>query len=217
MRALLPLLLLLMILALCPGTALAARSFYYVGTNGGLVLLEEIRNVSRFGRFKFKVDPGFMAAGTAGLNLERDRQGWQVGRLELEGAYRRSSIERVEFAGGSLPAEGEIVTYSLMFNAFVEHRGDSPWVPYIGGGLGLARISLKGVRAGGNELAKDNDLVFAWQAGAGLGLVVSRRLAFELGYRYFSAHEPRFHDAQGGSFGSEYDAHNLLLGMRLRY
>ena len=209
------------ILAVCllliAPSAEAADGRFYFGAHGGLNLVQGARNDSAPGSFNFEFDPGFVAAATLGFDLREGHPSIGVGRVELEAAYRRNSLDEVAYLETDLPAGGNMTVSSLMLNTFGEHRGTRPWIPYIGAGIGVARLELKEVRFGENVLVDDSTTVFAWQVGAGLGLEVSRHIALDLGYRYFSAFDPKFRDARGVRFESEYDNHQIMAGVRIDF
>jgi opacity protein-like surface antigen len=69
----------------------------------------------------------------------------------------------------------------------------------------------------GGTVVDDEDTVFAWQVGAGVGLQAFRHLAFDLGYRYFQAVDPEFTDAAGVESRARYRAHSIILGARLMF
>lgn len=203
-------------LLLCVQTVSAGS--FYLGGHGGLHLVDESRNDSAGGRFNLKFDPGFNGAAVLGFDLENDYPNIGTGRIELEAALRQNDVDKIHFReGGRLPAEGKVRVESLMFNTFGEHREGLPWIPYIGLGAGVARVRMENVSTLGGTVVDDEDTVFAWQAGAGVGLQAFQHLAFDLGYRYFQAVDAKFTDSAGVESRARYRAHSVILGARLMF
>jgi opacity protein-like surface antigen len=196
----------------------AWASGFYLGGHGGLLLVDDSRNDSSTeGRFIIEFDPGSHAAAVLGYNLADAFPRIGIGRIELEAALRRSDVDKVSFLEGPVSAGGKVRVESLMFNTFGEHRESLPWLPYVGAGAGVARLKMQNVSTLGGPVVDDDDTVFAWQAGAGLGYQAFRHLAFDLGYRYFQAVHPKFTDTAGFESRARYRAHSFILGARLMF
>lgn len=131
---------------------------------------------------------GFSAAGQVRFDVRSDPildRGWMVGaavgydpdgpaggiRVEGELSYRSSDIE-----GG-----GEMAAYALMANGLYDFESAGPIRPYLGAGLGYARMrhDFLIVRGKANALA--------WQALAGIGVPLRGGLTLDVGVRYFDA------------------------------
>lgn len=208
--------------ALLPTPLLAAQGGWYVGAHGGGSVLMESGNESEGKNFNIQYDPGYTYGGTVGFDLAETYPDIGLGRIELEVGYRTNDLDEFEFGadnGGKLNAVGggDITVLSAMLNSFGELRDREPWIPYLGGGVGIARLELKDTTVSGQSFADGSDTVFAWQVGGGVGLQVNRHLVLDLGYRYFSALDPSFTDTTGAEFESEYNNHTLLLGARLDF
>jgi opacity protein-like surface antigen len=132
-------------------------------------------------------------------------------RLEGELTYRANDID--QFSGfGLLPVDGDVSSMALMANAYYDFRMVSPaFVPYIGGGLGGARIA---VDASGVD---DDDIVFAYQFAAGIGFAVNKQVTLDLGYRYFATADQSFEVPGIGTVDGEYKSHNVFLGARFNF
>jgi opacity protein-like surface antigen len=141
------------------------------------------------------------------------------GRVELEAARRQSSVDKLEFVEGTLPASGDLTVNSLMVNTIADYRDhNSRLVPYLCIGGGYAEVSVDQVRPLGTPfIASGSDGVWAYQLGAGLGIELSDHFAFDIGYRYFGTQKPKFTLADGSSFTSEIVSHNLRLGLRYKF
>lgn len=199
-----------------PSTLLADTGFY-VGLQAGVNLVDESKNDSSDGTFLLDFDPGYFVAAQAGYDLGTVYPLIGRGRIELEVGFRGNAVKSVQFAEGSVAAQGDINVLSVMVNAFGEAREFYPFIPYAGAGVGLAHLSVDGLRVAGRTLANDSDTVFAWQVGGGLGLALTRQVTLDLGYRYFSALNPEFEDSLGLVSESEYNSHTVILGARYTF
>ena len=108
----------------------------------------------------------------------------------------------------------------LAFMANVDYDFDtgSRWVPYVGGGLGLAIISLDAESAEGESFVDDRDTVFAYQVGAGIGyefpLPEGRSVTVSLDWRYFGTQAPSFTgELTGNEFETEISGHDIGIGL----
>ena len=127
-------------------------------------------------------------------------------------------------AAGAVTQEPQAVdgAFSMLaFMANVDYDFDtgSPWKPYVGGGLGLAIISLDTESAStGDSLVDDSDAVFAYQVGAGIGyefpLPEGRSVTVSLDWRYFGTQTPTFTgDITGNEFDAEIAGHDIGIGL----
>ncbi len=161
---------------------------------------------------------GLVAYGTV-------RPGLSTAELEAEyaalPAQQKSRFE--EAARGSSSIKGDITMLAVWANAFYDLDLQSAWQPYIGGGLGFARVSIDAKsEATNSSLSDDEDTVFAYQIGAGLGYAFSRSqersLSATLDWRYFSCDDATFKgDVTGVKFDSEIDGHYVGAGIRYRF
>lgn len=68
-------------------------------------------------------------------------------RAEGEITYRTNGVDRASSSGfiGSRSATGTIDSAAFMGNLLYDFMTDSRWTPYIGGGVGAARITLNDI------------------------------------------------------------------------
>ena len=107
-----------------------------------------------------------------------------------------------------------------MVNAYYDLDLGSPWKPYLGGGIGAAVVGFydAGVDGFGN-FSDDEDLVFAFQAAAGIGYEFTDNLTLYGGYRFLGTTEPELetHDGANTDFDSEFYSHNIEVGFRFTF
>ena len=71
---------------------------------------------------------------------------------------------------------------SVMLNAYYDIDTGTKLTPYVGAGIGMAR--LKGSIKGDDANASKSKTTFAWQVGAGVSYAMTDNLALDAGYRY---------------------------------
>lgn len=87
------------------------------------------------------------------------------------------------FAGSSkASSRGELMTWTLMANAWYDIDVGSDLTPYIGGGIGYAASELTH-----GQVAHGSDGDFAWQLGAGINYKIGDKTSIGIGYRYLDA------------------------------
>ena len=119
------------------------------------------------------------------------------------------------------PLTGDFQALTFKANAFYDIDLGVAWKPYVGGGIGVTKVSVD-VSSGttGNLLVDDNETVFSYQVGGGVGyefpLPEGRSITVSLDYRYFDAGAPTF---TGYDSNLDFDASisGNYVGVGLRY
>jgi len=205
-------------------SATAAEQGVYFGANMGAVFLEDSSVSAPVGSsFDIEYDSGMSYGILLGYDAGTyfSKSGNTSGRLEIEYARRSNDADEVEENGVFRPVGGEAIVDSLMINSWVDFRTESPFRPYLGGGLGAARLTLDDA-----GFSDDDDIRFAYQAGAGIGLPIGNHLTISVGYRYFSmldatlraeTLDPETDAVQEREYDIEYSSHNIDVGFRFRF
>jgi OmpA-OmpF porin, OOP family len=181
---------------------------------------------------------GLYIAGGAGLNWLRDAEtrvngagtgdtesdlgwagigavGWGFGngfRIEGELGYRENEVDRLTNSSAS----GDISSWSVLGNVLYDFNTGTKFTPYIGAGLGIARVMLD-ARAGGTTV-DDSDSVVAFQGIGGVAYALTDMLKLDLSYRYLGTTDPNFHvRSTNASMDTEYQNHTLLLSLRYEF
>jgi len=108
--------------------------------------------------------------------------GFQYARTRTELEYRRmeASIDAVAYTGGAAPAvtpvNEDLVAQALMSNVYFDFVNSTPLTPYVGLGVGGARVE--------NELG-ERDAAFAYQGRAGIEVALGDRFSIGAEYVYF--------------------------------
>ena len=196
------------------------------------------------------LDTGFVVKGTAGYALTNGFRvegeiGYRKNNLDNMNVKSPGSLVELAVSGLEVPAtttyadlpsrvqtlvqnavtrthalSGDISALTFMGNVYYDFDLGSGWKPYVGGGLGVASISLESKSAtDGRALADDKDTVFAYQAGGGVGYEFAtsedHTITVSLDWRYFRTADPTFKGAvTGAEFDTEIGGHEISLGLR---
>lgn len=202
-------------LLLC-GPVQAQHSGPYVGGFYGGDLLVPSKSSDSTGDFKLKFKPDMLWSAVIGWDLEPgDPVG--EGRIELEYSRRSNTLDKVTFAEGSFAGAGTVKAESLLVNFFGVFHDDTGFSPYVGIGVGAARIEASNLQESGFPLGSGRKDVFAYQGGAGIDCRLTNHLNLDLGYRYFGTLRPTFSEAGGNKMKMDYRSHAVLLGVRLGF
>jgi opacity protein-like surface antigen len=205
----------MLLLALC-GPAWSAHQGVYLGASYGMTLLSEAEARDALGTFNLDFEPGQVAALALGYDLKPHGL-LGDGRLELEYARRSNALEEVDFLEGKVDGDGDLRAESLLLNTWGVYRGFRGWVPYLGAGIGAARLTADDLKVFGQPLADDDKVVFAYQLGVGVDFPLMQSLSLDLGYRFFGTARPEFTAADGSKFKTRYLSHSALLGLRFGF
>ncbi len=140
--------------------------------------------------------------------------------FELIHRFRHDFDTRVQSANEILDYQNNVSTDQLMFNVLYDFDTGSPWRPYVGAGVGVARHFSDAfqfdVIAGGDGVHSGNfEHNFAWSVQAGAMVRIAENWALEGGYRFSSLGEiktglyPNGDEVSAG----EFYAHDFIIGI----
>ena len=139
-------------------------------------------------------------------------------RGEIELSYRENEVDSHKLSGATVAnSTGETSALALMANGYYDFDTQTKITPYVGAGLGFARVDVKDYAGGGNnDVADGDETVFAYQVIAGLEYPVTARTSVTGEYRYFATTDVDIDTNLGGAQGSDvnYDNHSILLGVK---
>lgn len=169
-----------------------------------------------------ETDTGFAIAGALGYQF-------QDARAELELSYNRNQVSGLDAEGFAniAEADGRFDIWSLSANGYYDIPTGSALRPYIGGGVGIARLTADDVEVGiaalGNAALDGSGVSAIFQASAGLAYDVSPSANVFVGYRFQGVPGQNFtvQDIQNAG-DVDFDAktiliHSLQLGGRFRF
>lgn len=197
-------------------------------------------------------ETGFGVAGSFGYGFGNLDGGILSGRVRLEGefAYRENDLDQLTIRddglgtgdllagvllGEVVPTGGNVASKSFMISGFYDFGVTSPIKPYLGAGIGVARISMSNVDGStgltttlfppeanhsiivGLSIDDNADSVLAYQLGAGVSYDISATVTLAVDYRYFVAPDIVFTDTFGERVSTEYHSHDFSIGLRYHF
>ena len=199
----------------------------YVSLQAGASFLSDADNAGGGVSIESSFDTGFNVGGAIGYGIRNSGI-----RIEGEVSYRVNDLDNLTVTndggvgaalgvgslnGLSLAADGDVSALSGMVNVFYDFQLANSVKPYVGGGIGVARLSINDAAVLGITLVDDDDIVFAYQVGGGVGFEATPTTTIFLDYRYFATADPSFSDVLAGAFDSEYASHNVSVGIRYNF
>lgn len=194
---------LLAALLVCISTSAMAADGPYFGVNLGITLPTD-SDVTEAGYpgATAAYDNGFAFGASLGRKMGS-------GRLEAELGYKSFDLNQISVNGfGSANVDGNASVLSLMGNGYFDFDTSSAVKPFVMGGLGFAKISLDSTDLDANE----DDTVFAFQLGVGLGFAVNETTTLDIAYRYMGTTEADFTGTK-----VTYGSNNFLAGIRVAF
>jgi len=180
----------------------------YVRGEGGWSHMNDMTGDSTTGAtVTTKQKEGYAVGGAIGWKLDQLR-------LELGLDFSNSGVKEVDVNNvAATTASGSVKNTSGMVRALWDLRTGTPFVPYIGIGVGASHVTLDNLRANGTTLSNSSDNVFAYEPIVGVNYMVLPNLALGLEYRYFATVDPSFTYASGGRLGLKNESHNVLASL----
>ena len=186
----------------------AADKGMYVSGNLGLSIASDSDiSVSGVDVAEISFDPGLVIGGALG---------YDYGNIRAEGeiAYHFWDMDEITFGPLFLgcpctgPIDGDASALSFMLNGYYDFPvANSSLAPYLGGGIGVANITVDFAGFG-----DDSDVVFAYQFMAGIGFEINPSTTLTVGYRYFATTDPDFDGVE-----ATVDSHDFSLGARFMF
>jgi OmpA-OmpF porin, OOP family len=197
--------------------ALARDDQWYVGVDGGAMIVEDL-----------KLDIGTSAnAGSVDADKGYDFGGvvgYDFGgfRLESEVSYREADLENTNISAAGIPltsgtttrtgsfaSAGDANALSFMVNGLLDFGDDDGIQGFVGGGVGVARVDVQNIVASPSWL-DDSDTGFAWQALAGVRAPLSDSWDVGLKYRFFNADKVDLVDRLGRAVSTRFRSHSIM-------
>ena len=153
-------------------------SRFYIAAGGGLHLQSDLDGSTAGASYSIEFDPGFTMHGALGTYLGRDF------RIEGELAYRMAEYDQGTAGGATSMPTGDLKMATGMANVYYDVHLGSSFVPYVGGGLGIAQIESTAATIGGVTAAAKDATEFAYQAIIGVTYEYDRSWSLGLDARY---------------------------------
>jgi opacity protein-like surface antigen len=123
-----------------------------------------------------------------------------------------------------------VTAHSALLNAYVDLGGWGGVMPYVGAGIGAARLAasnyvstpvpaaaLLGETTISPTLTNTVKWTLAWAAMAGVTIDVTPQTKIDLGYRYMHMGALSFADTAGGAYRTTVAAHEFRIGLRYMF
>lgn len=194
-----------------------SNNSWYLDVSGGLSSPMDSDVGGSASSTEFTYDEGFSFSTALGYRPEVKHSA--LGYMRFEGAlgYQQSEIGNDGVSPTSGTA-GDTHTYTAMLNGYYDFKNATSFIPYIGAGLGIARVSLKDVTR--VNISDDSDTLGAYQLMAGFSVEPESLpyTSLHLGYRFFSTiGDAEFTDSTGAQVEVEQANHNIEGGIRWHF
>lgn len=139
-------------------------------------------------------------------------------RLEGELSHRANNWGPTTLNAFDTDVTGDARALALMANLYYDFNHNGALQPYLGVGVGAARV-----RVGIDGSGEGKDTRFAYQAMAGIAYAATERLTFDLGYRIFRVRDLDVSEAfaasgiQTPSSNVDYEHQAVTLGVRWQF
>lgn len=151
-----------------------------------------------------EMDSGFASGVALGYDFGNNM------RLEGELAYQQNDVNSIGYAGYSIPASGDVTATTFGINGYYDFNNESPFTPFLTAGIGMAKVEVNDLAMDYYWPVSDDDTVFAYKFGAGIGYAINDRLTVDATYRYNGFADPEFETVT-----ATYSSHNVYLGLRV--
>ena len=170
---------------------------YVSGNIGAAFLTDSDIKLSGFPTVEASFDTGFAVAAAIGTSINKFR-------LEGELSYQKNDLDEIE----NISVDGDATVLTLLLNGYYDFSNDSAFTPYLTAGIGYSNVEVDFDDLGGSE----NDDVFAYQFGFGVGFAATDKVTIDAKYRYFATEDPDFDGVD-----AEMASHNIYLGIRVNF
>ena len=130
------------------------------------------------------------------------------------GAALGYDVDKIGALGVFFDATGDATAISFLINGYFDFVNSSAFTPYISAGLGYAQVEFNDLNISGSGFpgSSDEDTVFAYQIGIGLGYAVSEKVTIDVKYRYFGTEDSEYDTTK-----AEFASNNVLFGIRVNF
>ena len=167
----------------------ASKPWYVAVGAGGAWYADQ--GISGSGPGDLSYDVGY----TGNVSIGRYLDDIRVLRLEVEGVYDHADFNN--FGGATVG--GSSYNAGLMLNFIYDIHTDSPWIPYLGIGMGYSRVTMDNLSQGGVTAIDGSDDAFSYQFKGGIAYQFNPSMAVTLQYRYFATNDLSFSGQPSGT------------------
>jgi len=187
------------LLLLTPAMSQAAGLYGAVGVGAAWVSDSDV-NVDGFFVGTAKFDTGYSVGAAVGYMREPFR-------LEGELSYMANDMDTFD----GYPTSAEIDALTFLANGYFDFNTGGPIKPYVTAGIGTSRIEISEP-----GYPDEDDTVFVYQVGFGIGYELSNSLILDGRYRFMSGQNMEFSEG-GSTVEVEVASHNITVGVRIPF
>jgi OOP family OmpA-OmpF porin len=198
------------LLALSSAPAMAQGNGFYTGLAGGANWLNE-STVSGAGTSNdVDFDLGYGLLGKVGYGFMDNF------RTELELGYRANDVDSTSAPG--VNASGDVSAWTAFANVFYDFMPKEKFNPFVGVGLGAARVSVDNARANATRIIDDSDTVAAYQGIVGASYALTDNWLVTADYRYTASFSDLdLRATNGAAVEADWSNHAIMLGLTYRF
>lgn len=158
----------------------------------------------------------------SGLKIDTDYDTGWVGLVTLGNAYSngfRTELELgyrgrdVDTKNGANKGGGDANMWTGMINGLYDFRNSTGFVPYLGLGIGAARVQIDADTTTTNARVTGSDTAFAAQGIVGLGYKLNEQAQLFADYRYLRAFDADF-KSNASKVNGDVDTQSVMVGLR---
>lgn len=191
-----------------PASAEQPTTGPYVSFGGGAQWLRNSKTTAPPVSTTYRFNTGWAAVGALGYGLGNGF------RVESEIGYRQSDVNKANTGAAS----GKAKAYHLMVNGLYDFNLGWPVTPYVGAGVGVARVNFDSVTVPlAGRTIDDTATTFAYQGIAGVAYAITQNLKFDVSYRYFGTSNPYLKDSAHVDERAQYRDHTVLAALRWEF
>ena len=142
--------------------------------------------------------------------------GYDFNRFRVEGeiSYQTNDVDKIGAQGVFFDATGDATALSFLINGYYDFVNRSAFTPYISAGLGFAQVEFNDLNISGSGFpgSSEDDTVFAYQIGIGVGYAVTEKVTIDVKYRYFGTEDSEYDTTE-----AEFASNNFLFGVRVYF
>ncbi|MBL4800671.1 MAG: outer membrane beta-barrel protein [Emcibacter sp.] len=196
---------------------------WYLSLEGAYSLLEQETARGSVLDIKNRFNDGWAIGGIVGYDSGQWRLEGEIGKhFHNADRFNISNDNGLGLGGlGNVAASsGKARLTNYMMNAvfdFGEFSGLDTVEPFIGAGLGVADMNLRDLSTTLGGFVNDTDMVFAYQAFAGVRIPLAEAFEMSFKYRYLATADGNMVDRIGNNFKASYDVHDFVVGVTYRF
>ncbi len=160
----------------------------------------------------------------SGTTTDLDHDTGYIGVLSLGHAYANGLRGEVEFGkrsnsvnkSGSTSTGGNSSVLSAMINGYYDFATGTSFIPYLGGGIGIGRISISASPVGTTSVRSAGTGI-GLQGIAGVGYQIDDNWTGSLEYRYYTLQGAEVNPVAGTALDADYGAHSIMVGLRFTF